>query len=80
MKYALKIERHSTPMYEHDGTLIDNVKIVTVRTKDGRQKSWRVGLKILDNEEMFEKFRKEQIEPWVNKGDKGQNGKGILKP
>lgn len=66
MKYALKIDKREHPSWDAKGDFIDYYKVVTIRTKDGRQKEWKVGLKILDNEKMWEEFRRTVIDVWVN--------------
>jgi hypothetical protein len=68
MKYALKIDKREHAFREADGSSSGYFKFVTVRTPDGRGKIFKVGTRILDNEELFEKWREKVLVPWVLEG------------
>lgn len=66
MKYALKLSRHWEQAFDPaTAEPIDDFKRVTVRTLDGREKEWKVGKTILEDEEMWTEFRLLIIHPWV---------------
>ena len=72
MKYEVQIGKREHPSWDpKTGELVDYFKYVKVRTPDGRQKEFKVGMTILNSEEMWDKFRREIIEVWVHDVDGG---------
>lgn len=71
-KYALMMSKRYSPAYDpKTGDFIDDIKVVHVKTMDGRERKWKVGKTILENDEMWQTFLMENIVPFVEEWDKG---------
>jgi hypothetical protein len=65
-KYELKIDKREKNWIDPKGNGQPGVcKTVTVKAEDGRIREFEVDVKVLNNEELWDKFRSAVIEPWV---------------